>query len=129
MIATHSCGLKFTINDDLEQYRVDSLLYKEPETTSWIETWSNTKDKTFWDIGANIGIYSLYAAYIHRDLIVISIEPFYNNFLQLVENIRINNLTNIFPLCAGLWSKTGGDTLFIKDQRFWCIWKSSHSAR
>ena len=35
------------------------LLTKEPGTIAWIEGF--TEDDVFWDVGANVGLYSLYA--------------------------------------------------------------------
>ena len=40
--------------------RVNSIFSKEPETIEWIKSFEN--NSIFWDIGANIGLYSLYAA-------------------------------------------------------------------
>ena len=63
---------------------------KEPETLSWIKSFS-PKDN-FLDIGANIGIYSLYAA--RKGFNVISIEPDALNFALLNLNIKLNNFGN-----------------------------------
>lgn len=41
-------------------YRGKNFYTKEPETVAWINSFN--KKNTFFDIGANIGIYSLYAA-------------------------------------------------------------------
>ena len=38
-----------------------ALFDQEPETLEWIDTFQNDKKIIFWDIGANIGIYSIYA--------------------------------------------------------------------
>ena len=59
----------------------------------------------FWDIGANIGLYSLYAATVHEDIEIISFEPSTSNLRVLSRNISINNLSskvkiNQLPLCA-----------------------------
>ena len=50
--------------------RMDRMLSKEPETINWI----NGFDKTtvFFDIGANIGIYSLYSAIVKQNLVYAS---------------------------------------------------------
>ncbi len=42
------------------KYRVNTFSSKEPETLDWIDSFNS--DDVFWDIGANIGIYSIYAA-------------------------------------------------------------------
>jgi FkbM family methyltransferase len=79
----------------------DSFLQKEPETIEWINSFNN---KTIlWDIGANIGLYSIYAATKHKNIQIICFEPSTNNLRVLSRNISINNLEekitiNQFPL-------------------------------
>ena len=45
---------------ELTVFRATTFLSKEPETIEWIDTFR--QDDVFWDIGANVGLYSLYAA-------------------------------------------------------------------
>ena len=83
--------------------RVQSLYTKEPETLNWIDSFqpNNSENIVFWDIGANIGLYSIYAAVIFKDIEIISFEPSTSNTRTLSRNISINNLENkisIFPL-------------------------------
>lgn len=63
-------------------------LSPEPETRAWID--GMAPGEIFFDIGANVGLFSLRAAV--RGLRVFSFEPVYSNFSQLVENARRNNL-------------------------------------
>ena len=72
------------------RYRAKTFLTKEPETINWIDSF-NKKDKLL-DIGANIGIYSLYAAL--KNHIVVAIEPDALNYALLNLNIRNNNFSN-----------------------------------
>jgi|688.fasta_scaffold129511_2 FkbM family methyltransferase len=70
--------------------RGKSFFSREPETIDWINNFK--KNSFFLDIGANIGIYSLYAGVKnHR---VISIEPESANFFSLNLNIADNELEN-----------------------------------
>jgi len=83
--------------------RVQSLHIKEPETLNWIDSFqpNNSENMVFWDIGANIGLYSIYAAVKFKDIEIISFEPSTSNTRTLSRNISINNLENkisIFPL-------------------------------
>ncbi|MDA8778752.1 FkbM family methyltransferase [Candidatus Pelagibacter bacterium] len=83
--------------------RVQSLHIKEPETLNWIDSFqpNNSENMVFWDIGANIGLYSIYAAVKFKDIKIISFEPSTSNTRTLSRNISINNLENkisIFPL-------------------------------
>lgn len=54
---------------------------------------SSNTDATFIDVGANIGNHTLFFASIN-DAQVISIEPEYDNFSILCENVKINDLTD-----------------------------------
>ena len=82
--------------------RVQSLYKKEPETLSWMNDFQLHNSKiVFWDIGANIGLYSIYAAVKFKDIQIISFEPSTSNTRTLSRNISINNLSSkisIFPL-------------------------------
>ena len=83
--------------------RVQSLYRKEPETLNWMDSFqqNNSENIVFWDIGANIGLYSIYAAVKFKDIKIISFEPSTSNTRTLSRNISINNLQNkisIFPL-------------------------------
>jgi FkbM family methyltransferase len=50
---------KIPVSSDLLNWRYQTFETKEPETLRWIDTF-DSKD-IFWDIGANIGLYSIYA--------------------------------------------------------------------
>ena len=83
--------------------RVQSLYTKEPETLNWIDGFqpNDSENIIFWDIGANIGLYSIYAAVKFKNIDIISFEPSTSNTRTLSRNISINNLESkisIFPL-------------------------------
>jgi len=85
------------------KWRIQTLFSKEPETIEWIDNFKDEDNITFWDIGANIGLYSLYAAQKHKQIKVVSFEPSTSNLRVLSRNISINNLhdkitINQFPL-------------------------------
>ena len=81
--------------NEIEKYRWDTLLTKEPETIEWIRNMD--KSSKLLDIGANIGVYS-FTAIIKGIHSVIAIEPYQKNYLSLCRNIEKNNIDNIFPL-------------------------------
>ncbi len=83
----------------ITKYRNDTLLTKEPDTISWIKNME--KNSIFWDIGANIGLYSILSALMNSSKII-AFEPSYFNLQILSKNIYKNRLQNkiiIFPLC------------------------------
>ena len=87
-------NLLFFTPNDLCEMRVETLFTKEPETIKWIDNFSVKSNSTFWDIGANIGLYSIYATAKHKNLNVISFEPAMSNLRVLSRNISINNFSN-----------------------------------
>ena len=92
--------VKLFIPNNLVKWRVDTFLKKEPETIDWINNFK-LKKFNFWDIGSNIGQYSIYCSIIHPDSIITSFEPSTNNLRILTRNISINRLEkkiNIFPI-------------------------------
>lgn len=66
------------------------------------------KSRHFIDVGANTGIFSIFAAMANRNLQVVSFEPHPTNYVRLLTNIKINNLTNVvpFPKALGQSEKT-----------------------
>ena len=96
--------INFFIPNQLIQWRVDTILTKEPETLEWIDSFHQKENLIFWDIGANIGLYSIYNALKNKNSTTISFEPSTSNLRTLSRNISINNLENnvkIFTLPLG----------------------------
>lgn len=88
----------FAIPNSLSRWRINSFSTKEPETLEWID--SIPTGSTLWDIGANVGLYSVYAAK-SRNLNVIAFEPSVFNLELLARNLFLNKLTDkvcIVPL-------------------------------
>lgn len=61
----------------------------EPETVAWLD--GLAPGEILWDIGANIGLYALYAARA-RGLRVLAFEPSAASYAALTRNIEINGL-------------------------------------
>lgn len=84
---------------------VRNFNHEEPETLEWIDTFVKSGD-VLWDIGANIGLYSLYAA-LNPQVTVYAFEPSALNFSLLIEHIHLNRLDrNINPLCVAFGAET-----------------------
>ncbi len=78
--------------------RVASIFTKEPTTIPYLETFA--ADEVFLDIGANIGLYSIYAA-VMTGCRVVSIEPEALNYAELNKNIYLNGLHDrMLAYCA-----------------------------
>ena len=48
-----------TVPNWINRYRATTFSEKEPETLEWID--SLEKESVLWDVGANVGLYSIYA--------------------------------------------------------------------
>ena len=78
-------------------WRYDTLLEKEPETIEWIDTFA--PGETLWDIGANVGIYSIYAGV--KGIRTLAFEPHFANYHQLCITVAVNELQDmVTPLCV-----------------------------
>lgn len=64
---------------------------KEPWTVRWIEQNLRPGD-AFWDVGANVGSYSLIASKLEPSARVVAVEPGYANYAALCENVLLNGL-------------------------------------
>ena len=64
-----------------------SLLRRQPDTIAWIDAFQ--PNSVFWDVGANVGIYSLYAA-LRRDTRIVAFEPAAVNYFLLAANVEAN---------------------------------------
>jgi len=90
-------------------YRHATFSIKEPEMLEWIEEYGGG---VFFDIGANIGIYSLYYTQAKQGN-VYSFEPSVFNLRQLAKNISINQLSERITLVSNPLSESTGIAKFI----------------
>ena len=112
-----SRGLSFQILSDnwVTKFRARTFNEKEPEMLDWLDENLQEGD-IFFDVGANVGIYSIYAALRKPKAMVYAFEPEYSNLHQLKMNI-INNdlLNNVIPFAIALSDQTGVSYLHIQD--------------
>lgn len=101
---THNgVSLRFVVPNEINQFRVDTFATKEPETLGWID--AIPPGSVLWDVGANVGLYSCYAAKA-RNCRVFAFEPSVFNLEILARNIFLNGLSEratiiSLPLCGG----------------------------
>lgn len=86
---------------------------REPETLDWIDAF--VRPCIFWDIGANIGTYSLYAA-LRPEVDIYAFEPVAANYAALCENIEANGRhDSIHAYCLAFNEDTVLAALNIED--------------
>lgn len=59
--------------------------------------------RTFVDVGANTGVFTIFAAKANPELNVVAVEPHPSNYQRLQKNIALNRLTTVttFPFALG----------------------------
>ena len=99
-VKINNSNVTFFTPNYLSKYRVDTIFSKEPETLDWIDSFDNN-ESVFWDIGSNIGLYSIYNAKKNKNTKTFCFEPSTSNLRILSRNISLNNLEgkiSIIPL-------------------------------
>lgn len=93
----------FSVHTWLEYHnRARDSYTGEPETVDWIRSNLRAGD-TLWDVGANVGAYSLLAPKLVPGSAVVVLERYIPTFAHLWKNIAINRCENqITPLCVAL---------------------------
>ena len=98
---------EFTVNNDSTHnvMRAKTFFTKEPECVKWLSNFEKELQKddfVFFDIGANIGIYSLFVAKKFPKAKIVSFEPECLNFSALCKHLRLNTLKNILAYPFGV---------------------------
>ncbi|WP_323795999.1 hypothetical protein [Nisaea sp.] len=81
--------MKFAVPNHKCLYFATSLEAREPETNAWIRALPS--DALFFDIGANVGIFSILAA-ASTDASIVAFEPHFANYHALVRTVIANGL-------------------------------------
>jgi FkbM family methyltransferase len=93
--------------------RARSLFEKEPITITWIDGFA--AGETMFDIGANVGMYTVYAA-VMRGAKVFAFEPEALNYAELNKNIYLNELHGqVLGYCLALTDHDKTDKLWLSD--------------
>lgn len=100
----------------LNRYRSETFFTKEPETLDWID--NMIENSILWDIGANVGLYSVYAAK-KKNCRVYSFEPSVFNLELLARNIFINQLQHKVTIIPIALSDTLSENLFRMSSTQW----------
>jgi FkbM family methyltransferase len=104
------------------KWRVDSLFEKEPITIQWISEFA--AGDVLVDVGANVGMYSVWAAKT-RGAAVYAFEPEAQNYALLNRNIALNGLdAQVKAYCLALSDQAGYSELYLSNQQ---IGGSCHS--
>jgi FkbM family methyltransferase len=100
---TSAGAIRFFAPSPLLRARADGMLSKERDTIAWIDQFQD--GDVFWDVGANVGVYSLYAA-LRGSITVLAFEPAAANFYVLSRNIESNRLSERITAFAVAFADT-----------------------
>jgi FkbM family methyltransferase len=102
------------VTSKAERSRLNACV-KEPFTIDWIRRWMQPGD-VFYDIGSNVGVYSLVAAKgPGGGARVFSFDPSYGNIASLGANILLNGVVDqVTPLPVALSDTTGRNVFALR---------------
>jgi FkbM family methyltransferase len=106
-------GVKMTFStpNAITLWRVQSIYEKEPWTLEWLASFE--PGSILVDCGANVGMYTIWAAATRRAR-VYAFEPEAQNYATLNRNIQLNNLSDrVSAYCMGLSDSSGLSTLHL----------------
>ena len=107
-VSTKSGRLFFVPAARLSPSSAIHLLAHEPDTVQWVEAF--TDGDVYWDIGANIGVFALYAG-LKPGVRVLAFEPAASSFAVLNRNIELNSIDRITAYCLAFAQETKLDSL------------------
>ena len=86
--------VSFAVANPLLGLRARTLFTQEPETPEWIDRMK--PGAALWDVGANVGTYTVYVA-VARQAKVVAFEPSVFNLEFLARNINNNDIVELCP--------------------------------
>lgn len=105
------CSIAYCTPNRATLWRAETLLTKEPVTIEWLR--SMPQESCLLDVGANMGVYAIFAAKV-RGCRVFAFEPESQNYALLNRNIHLNQLSGtVTAICAALSDNDGIDNLYL----------------
>ena len=76
------------------------------------------KGSVFWDVGANVGFYTLLASRLVGSGKVFAFEPVHRNLYYLQEHIRLNCISNVEVVPVAVSDKNGTSAFAVEESGF-----------
>lgn len=99
---------RYAVPNEHCEWRVRSMFTKEPDTIKWLSEMKPSE--LLLDVGANVGIYTIFAAV--RGIKVFAFEPEAQNYAILCRNIFLNEV-DVLAYCVALSNKEGPNKLYL----------------
>lgn len=93
-------------------FKKNSEIWEKKQLNYFYNLVDNNKKVNIVDIGASVGLYSLYAKYLPNSQFY-SFEPYKFTYDILNDNIKLNNITNVKTYNIGLSDKIGKSILNV----------------
>jgi FkbM family methyltransferase len=104
-------GIQLLIkSDSFERNMINEIWVYEEYNPEGFEI---NKNDIIMDIGANVGVFTVYAASKASEGKVYAFEPVKENFDRLKDNAKLNNLKNVVAYNAGVSDKTGNKDIMV----------------
>lgn len=112
-ITEGATGVTYCTPNMATRWRVDTLYTKEPDTIEWLRSFA--AGDILVDIGANVGMYSIFAAKT-RGAKVYAFEPESQNYALLYKNIVLNAVSDrVTAYCAALSDEEMFSLLYLSN--------------
>lgn len=108
--------MRFAEPNWLAHYRHQTFATKEPDTLTWIE--QMPEGSVLWDVGANVGLYTIYAATARR-CHVVAFEPSAFNLELLARNVALNHVAHLVTIAPIALSDRAGPSTFRMSTTAW----------
>jgi len=108
--------MRFCVPNQLNHFRATSFSNKEPETLEWID--QLPEECVLWDIGANVGLYTVYAA-LRKKCHIMAFEPSVFNLELLSRNLHLNQLHQKVVILPLALSDTMGSNMLRMTSTEW----------
>ncbi len=111
VVETPKGPISFYCNSETARQRAEKMLVKEPDTLQWIDGFQ--PDDVLWDVGSNIGVFTLYAA-VTAKARVVAFDPIPLNYAGLMRNVLLNKVDErVMAFCVALSDETKVDKLHV----------------
>ena len=112
-VKTKNKEIRFNCPSARSLHDIATLDDNEPETLNFLNKLTN-KD-VLWDIGANVGVFTIYASKINKTQVV-AFEPSASSYATLIKNIEINKVsTTVNAYNIALHNKNKLSYLFMEN--------------
>ncbi len=101
-----------TVDYGNSSFTKNAVIWEKDSLNYFYNLIDKNKKVNIVDIGANVGLYSLYAKYLPNSQFY-SFEPFKFTYDLLNDNINLNNITNVQTYNIGLSDKKGKTILNV----------------